>query len=209
MEDAHGNSFLYTINFFICTNPDSVGSERFVNDTIALTFSTLHNYEKNQLTEHKSLDGVNYQVYNMAQLFKMNEELSAFYAQFDQKAVRFCGNLNITLYNSPDDNFKDPCTKPFKNTNSDIRITDFNKEFVVKEKNKSIYTFSDLLITGVINGYNPIQFHAKATSRWGVSECFPLKITMCGRETISSNYPDGKILNMKDYFGGIKEISYN
>lgn len=44
---------------------------------------------------------------------------------------------------------------------------------------------------------------------WGISECFPLQITMCGRETISSKYPEGKLLNMKDYFGGIREISFD
>lgn len=32
---------------------------------------------------------------------------------------------------------------------------------------------------------------------------------MCGRETISSKYPEGKLLNMKDYFGGIREISFD
>ena len=60
-----------------------------------------------------------------------------------------------------------------------------------------------------MKGEQPIELYVLATSSWGVSECFPIRITMCGRETISPKSPNGYFLNMKDYFGGIRQISYN
>lgn len=102
IEDAHGFTFVYTINFVLCTGASMIGrTEPFVNGTISFTYSTGHNKEKYYKTEYKSLEGVKYQVYNLAQHFQMNGEISAFYAKLDEKAVAFCGKLNITLYNSP------------------------------------------------------------------------------------------------------------
>lgn len=98
----------------------------------------------------------------------MNEVLLAFYAQFDDKAIGWCNKFTLEIYNSPDNLNPKPCTKEFSNLMIDLKVTDFNKEYILKNTDTNLYSYSDLVMTGGIKGNNPIEFYALATSRWGV-----------------------------------------